>query len=390
MSFVKSILQKVLRHFPVVTKLIQIVVQSTNSNDFKWVLDQVVTASNFSSDEFQQMISVIQNKIPDVDPSKLEVVGCGTIGCVFRYKQRADVDLALKVKIPGIVEKITRDVDSLIVFAWWFDVFTFNFVRLHRRVKTFRATIHEQYDFELERLNCEIFTHNLVENGFQHIHVPRIHDELCSEDMIVFDYIHGQPLSRSGSAIDVVSKNPDIVKELIKLCVLNITKFDVFHLDMHMGNILFDKDKESNKLYVIDFGMCMPKLAQKQMIFIGRMIRYVFKRDAIKLARTLAQEYFLDKACTISAISNEEIRKDFEYNVTRELHMHYDESFDVLLRKLFEVGATLSRKYDTFGTLDMGLVEIGATQTIGNLIALNVDLNEFERVAVENTRKQEL
>lgn len=378
-SFVKGVLQKVLRHFPVVTKLIQIFVQSTNSNRFKWVLDQVGTGT-FSPEEFQQMVSVIQDKIPDVLPSELEIVGCGTIGCVFRYK-----DLALKVKIPGIVEKITRDVDSLIVFAWWFDVFTFNFGRLHRRVKTFRATIHEQYDFELERLNCEVFTHNLVEHGFQHIHVPRIHDELCSEDMIVFDYIHGQPLSRSGSNVTL---NPDIVDELIKLCVLNITKFDVFHLDMHMGNILFDST--SNQLYVIDFGMCMPKLAQKQMIFIGRMIRYVFKRDAIKLARTLAQEYFLDQACTICAISNEEIRKDFEYNVTRELHMHYDESFDVLIRKLFEVGTTLGRKYDTFGTLDMGLVEIGATQTIGNLIALNVDLNEFERVAVDSTRKQEL
>ena len=380
MNFVQNVLRHILRHFPVVTKLIQIVVQTTNSKDYKWVLDQVGTGT-FRPEEFQQMVSVVQTKFPDVHPSELEVVGCGTIGCVFRFK-----NLALKVKIPGIVEKITRDVEGLIVFAWWFDVVTFNFARLHRRVKTFRATIHEQYDFELERLNCEIFTQNLIENGFKHIRTPRVHEELCCEDMIVFDYIHGEPLSRSQTLMKVVSQNKELMDEVIRLCVSNITQFDVFHLDMHMGNILFDQ----KNLYVIDFGMCMPKLAQKQMIFIGRMIRYVYKRDAIKLARTLAQEYFLDRACTIPAISNEVIRKDFEFHVAREMHMHYNESFDILLKKLFEVGAELSRKYDTFGTLDMGLVEIGATQTIGNLVALNVDLAEFERVAVETTRKQEL
>lgn len=375
-----NVLKKILRYFPVVTKLIQIIVQTTNSKDFKWVLDEVGMGT-FSSEEFGQMISVIQTKFPDVNQTDLQMVGCGTIGCVFRYK-----DLALKVKIPGIVQKITRDIDFLIVFAWWFDVFTMNFARLHRRVKTFRATIHEQYNFELERINCEVFTHNLVEYGFRHIRVPKIHDHLSSEDMIVFDYVCGEPLSRSIKSMDAVSQNQEMVLEISKLCVLNITKLDVFHLDMHMGNILFDGEY----LYVIDFGMCMPKLAQKQMIFLGRVIRYTFKRDAIKLARTLAQEYFMDEKCTKSVISNEAIRKDFEFFVTRELHLHYDEPFDVLLRKLFEVGANLSRKYDTFGTLDMGLVEIGATQTVGNLIALNVNLNEFERIALENTKKQEL
>lgn len=376
-----NVLKKILRYFPVVTKLIQIVVQTTNLKKWKWVLDQVGTGT-FSPEEIQEMVCVVQKSFPDAHPTELQMIGCGTIGCVFRYK-----DFALKVKIPGIVERITRDVKFLIVFAWWFDVCTLNFARLHRRVKTFRATIHDQYDFELERINCEIFSHNLVENKFQYVRVPKVHDHLCNEDMIVFDYIHGEPLSRSQEKISTISQNKDLTAEITKLCVLNITKFDVFHLDMHMGNIIFDK--QDNKMYVIDFGMCMPKLAHKQMIFIGRMIRYAFKRDAIKLARTLAQEYFMDEKCTQSVISNETIRKDFEYYVTRELHLNYDESFDVLLRKLFEVGAKLSNKYDTFGTLDMGLVEIGATQTIGNLIALNVNLSEFERVALETTKKQE-
>jgi predicted unusual protein kinase regulating ubiquinone biosynthesis (AarF/ABC1/UbiB family) len=375
-----DVLKKILRYFPVVTKLIQIVVQTTNLKDYKWVLDQVGMGT-FSSDEYGEMVSVIQTKFPDLNPRELEVIGCGTIGCVFRYK-----DLALKVKIPGIVQKITRDVDSLIVFAWWFDVFTMNLTRLHRRVKTIRATIHEQYDFELERINCKLFERNLSERKFKYVRVPKVHDHLCNEDMIVFDYVRGEPLSRSLTSLDKISRNKDVIYEVTKLCVFNITAFDVFHLDMHMGNILFD----GQILYVIDFGMCMPKLAQKQMIFIGRIIRYTFKRDAIKLARTLAQEYFIDQACTISVITNEDIRKDFEFHVTRELHLNYDEPFDVIMRKLFEVGAKISNKYDTFGTLDMCLVEIGATQTIGNLIALNVDLNEFERVVLENTRKQEL
>jgi predicted unusual protein kinase regulating ubiquinone biosynthesis (AarF/ABC1/UbiB family) len=380
MNFLKFVAQKILRYFPVVTKLLQIVVQTANAHEYKWILDQVGTGT-FSPDEYKKMVSVIKSRFPDMNPVELHMIGCGTIGCVFKYK-----DLALKVKIPGIVERITRDVDTLIIFAWWFDVITFNFIRLHRRVKTFRATIHEQYDFELEQVNCEIFTCNLVEYGYKHIRVPKIHKELCTEDLLVFDLVEGQPLSRRPSSLQAVSSRKELMDEMTKLCVHNITTFDIFHLDMHMGNILFD----GKFLYVIDFGMCIPKLAQKQMIFLGRMIRYVFKRDALKLARTLAQEYFLDHNCTISVITNDDIRKDFEYYVTRELHLNYDEPFDVILRKLFEVGANLSRKYDTFGTLDMGLVEIGATQTLGNLIALGVNLSEFERVAYETTRKQEL
>jgi tRNA A-37 threonylcarbamoyl transferase component Bud32 len=380
MNFLKSAAQKVLRYFPVVAKLLQIVVQSTNAHEYKWILDQAGTGT-FSSEEYNKMMSVVKQTFPDMNLTELQMVGCGTIGCVFRYK-----DLALKVKIPEIVERITRDVDSLIFFAWWFDVLTFNLIRLHRRVKTFRATIHEQYDFELERVNCEIFTYNLVEYGYKHIRVPKVHEELCTKDLIVFDFIEGQPLSRNKTSLQNIRASKDFMEELTKLCVYNITTFDIFHLDMHMGNLMFD----GQFLYVIDFGMCMPKLAHKQMIFLGRMIRYLFKRDALKLARTLAQEYFFDPACTVCVVTNDEIRKEFEYHVTRELHLNYDEPCDVILRKLFEVGASLSRKYDTFGTLDMGLVEIGATQTLGNLIALDVNLSEFERVAYETTKKQEL
>lgn len=370
-----KILQQIFRYFPVIAKMVQIVVQSIKYEPLQFILDD---AGHFTEKEEQFMKRMIENKFQrNIDDHELTVVGCGTIGRVYRFQ-----DYAIKVKIPGIVERINNNLDWFVDAAWYLDVVTRNCFHIHRRLKTFKHTIKEQYDFRLELQNAKNYSIEIQKSKFKNIFVPKIYEDLSDDNMIVFEFVSGKTLSQISK--DLLTEESQT--ELARLVLHNIFKYNIFHLDMHSGNLMIDDQK---RIYVIDFGMCIPKLKQRHILLILRIVQSLTTHDAIKVAREMSLEYYLDPACTIRCYDDPNIRLDFEYHMARELHNHFDAPFDKVLPRLFAVGTEMNRKYNTFGTLNMSLVEIGATQSVSNLTWLGIDFKNFVHEALVICNEQD-
>ncbi len=370
-----KILQQLFRRFPVIAKMLQIVVQTIKYEPLQFILND---AGHFTDEEETIMKRMIEEKFKrNIDNDQLQVIGCGTIGRVYRFE-----NYAIKVKIPGIIERINSDLSWFVDASWYVDVITRNSFHIHRRIKTFKQTIKEQYDFKLEVQNIKHYQSEIKKSKFKNIFVPKVFEEYSDDNMIVFEFISGTTLSKSSK--DQLSEETKI--ELSRLVLHNIFRYNLFHLDMHSGNIMIDDQK---RIYVIDFGMCIPKLKQRHILLILRIVQSLATCDAIKVAREMSLEYFLDPNCTVRCYDNPDIRLDFEYHMARELHMHYHEPFDKLLPRLFAVGTEMNRKYNTFGTLNMSLVEIGATQSVSNLTWLGIDFKNFVEEALTISHEED-
>jgi tRNA A-37 threonylcarbamoyl transferase component Bud32 len=177
-------------------------------------------------------------------------INSGSVALIFKG-QLNNTPVIIKVLRSDIRNKIKKDVSTLLSF---FD----NIVvknAVHYYIKTnFKSLIESNYDhlldqcnFNNEVKNCLLFSNNLKNK--KNIIIPHVYThftENCN-DIIVMDYIDG----------DIAKNVPlDSLKchfeTLQTLFFESLFKYNVFHGDFHLGNIIITKN---NAVAVIDFGI---------------------------------------------------------------------------------------------------------------------------------------
>ena len=182
-----------------------------------------------------------------------EPIAAASIGQVHCARLTNGDEVVIKFKRSGIDETIRDDFDMLLGAINLVKVFT-----QHRQVQEIDISLREYYallleeiDFAKEVRNMKQFAKQFADTSW--IKVPTPYDALCSDNMIVMEYVPAvkitdvEEIERQGLRRDLISQ------KLLECFFTQIVQHGFVHIDPHPGNVSIIPS--SGKIVFYDYGM---------------------------------------------------------------------------------------------------------------------------------------
>lgn len=179
-------------------------------------------------------------------------LAAASIAQVHRATLKDGEEIVIKVQRPKIAEKIKVDIELMHIFA---EQYMKRYgddtsVNIPEMVNSFESAFVKELSFLSEAANQTRFMH-LFEND-PHVYVPRLHRNLCTEKVLVMEYIDGIKITDLPAYPAMGCTPQEVAKHGLKAVFKQIFEFGYFHGDPHPGNIFV---MPNNVLCFIDFGM---------------------------------------------------------------------------------------------------------------------------------------
>jgi ubiquinone biosynthesis protein len=185
----------------------------------------------------------------DIDP---RAQGAASIAQVHRARLQDGTPVVLKVRRPGVREKIDADLRLLRRVSELIESEIPEARRYHPAevAAQFARTLEREADFATETRNIERFAKNFA--GDPHIVIPRIYPEYTSDVLLVQEHVEGIPATNP-AAVEAAGLDRKVlaargVEAFLKMILLD----GFFHADPHPGNVFY---VPGNRIVIIDFGM---------------------------------------------------------------------------------------------------------------------------------------
>ena len=214
-----------------------------------------------------------------IDPNPL---GSASLAQVHRARLVTGEDVAVKVQRPGAQQVMAQDIDiirSVVRIVSKF-VKTDQFVDLHGVVEELWQSFREETNFLSEARNLnDFYEFHKTTRG---ISCPKSYLELCTEHVVVMDYIDGisigEPKQLEAAGYDLEQVGGKIVEDY----ATQVLDDGFFHADPHAGNIIL----KDGVVYFIDLGM-VGRMSNHDRGIVKDMIFSVAEGDVPKLKDSL-------------------------------------------------------------------------------------------------------
>jgi ubiquinone biosynthesis protein len=211
----------------------------------------------------------------------------------LRCEASPSAAVAVKVQRPEIRATVEQDLDILLRLAARLEAHA----RWARAVgavgvaRGFGAAIREELDFRVEAQNMAAMaatwkTQQRVVGRRVPVVIPAVHEELCTEHVLVIEWLDGVNLRAAGPLIE--AKGLDraaLARALLRSMVYQITEGGVFHADPHPGNVLLLTD---GRLALLDFGS-VGRLDAQQRAALLNLLSAVGRGDPAALRDALLE-----------------------------------------------------------------------------------------------------
>ena len=204
-----------------------------------------------------------------VEPTPL---AAASIAQVHRATLLDGREVIIKIRRPGIKKIIEADLEILGHLATIAEE-NIRKLRIHapgRIVKEFARSIERELDFTLEAANTRSFARRFDKH--RHIHIPEVHRELCTESILVLEYVHGIKPSGPQPLIDAGLDPKILAKRGATAMMHQIFDFGMFHADPHPGNLFM---LPGNRICFLDFGQVGRISRRERADFIDLLIHAV-------------------------------------------------------------------------------------------------------------------
>ena len=218
----------------------------------------------------------IDEVFASIDPSPL---GSASLSQVHRATLVGGEDVAVKVQRPGVRETMAQDVAIMRSIAS-----TASKVVRKPQVVDLRGVVEELWEtFEAET-DFRVETRNLVEfnsfcHDFAYMDCPKPYTDLCTEHVVVMDYIEGISVSRPDLLTREGYDLEEIGTKLVDNYATQVLDRGFFHADPHPGNIIVS----GGSIVLIDLGMT-GRLNGRTRSALRDMIFAVAEQDSPRLA----------------------------------------------------------------------------------------------------------
>jgi ubiquinone biosynthesis protein len=168
--------------------------------------------------------------------------------------------------------------------------------------------------------------------------VPQIHWDLCRQNVLVMERIHGIIVSR---VEELRARGTDIAKLAengVEIFFTQVFRHNFFHADMHPGNIFVQIDDPRNPRYAaVDFGI-VGTLQPRDQHYLAENFMAFFNRDYRRIAQLHIESGWVPKATRVDELESA-VRTVCEPIYNKPLK---EISFAQVLLRLFET----ARRFD--------------------------------------------
>jgi len=165
-------------------------------------------------------------------------------------------EVVVKVLRPDVHAQVARDLELLHAIARVVEKRHPRADRIRPRdvVAEVEATLANELDLQHEGANASAL--GRIWNGGSEVAVPRVHWPLTTESVLTLERMHGIPIA-DGAALDAAGiDKPALARRLIELFYTQVFRDNLFHADLHPGNILVQpREGAPPRIVLLDFGM---------------------------------------------------------------------------------------------------------------------------------------
>ncbi|MCM8771796.1 MAG: AarF/ABC1/UbiB kinase family protein [Candidatus Omnitrophica bacterium] len=254
-------------------------------------------------EDFEVMKKTIENEIGNKIENIFEEfepvpIASASLSCVYKAKYKGEY-VAVKVQRPNIKEQIYTDIQILYDIAELIEKFIegSELYQPLKIVQEFEKSIKKELNFLIECKNIEAMREKIKD---ERLLIPYVYKELCTEKLLILEYIDGIKISK----VDEWSKYVDKMKVLkngIDIILKQIFEVGFFHGDPHPGNIFILKD---GRIALIDFGI-VGKLDDEKKYYLLNLITGIIKGRSDKIISTLKAMGSIDRKTDIEELKNE-------------------------------------------------------------------------------------
>lgn len=251
--------------------------------------------------EFIDALSTLQQQVPPVSWDEIEPVleqslgrphqvvfaefarepfAAASIGQVHAAVLLDGERVAVKVRRPGIVPMVERDIDiaerlarRLARSSDWAARFG-----VEQIVESLTASLRDELDYTQEASNILALTEVQEQlPADARVRIPHFNADVSCEQMLVMEHISGRTLSDATAVDDVdAGTRRQLARRLLAATLAQIMEAGVFHSDLHPGNIILDDDES---LVLLDFGS-IGRIDSDTRDRIGEVLFAFSRRDA--------------------------------------------------------------------------------------------------------------
>lgn len=215
-----------------------------------------------------------------------EPFAAASIGQVHAAVLQSGERVAVKVRRPGIVPLIERDMDIAARLARRLARSTDWAARfgVEQLVHSLTASLRDELDYTQEATNILALTEAQDQVPAEaRVRIPRFIAEFSSDQVLVMEYITGQTLSSTTafSSFDDATRHL-LAQRLLAATLAQIMQAGVFHSDLHPGNIVI----ADGTLVLLDFGS-IGRIDSETRTRLGELLFAFSRRDATAFTEAL-------------------------------------------------------------------------------------------------------
>jgi ubiquinone biosynthesis protein len=201
---------------------------------------------------FAEIDAVIREELdPDlfvrIDP---QPIATASIAQIHRALLANGRDVAVKVRLPGVVERVDEDLDLIRATARLLDRHSeaAQLVQVEALTDELEVHLRAELDFEEEAHNAELIRSFAA--SVPSLVVPALIQPYVTERVLVLELIEGEKVTPA-HGLDP-GRAQKLARDLFRFYVHQVTVEGVYHADPHRGNVLLTPD---GRLCLLDFGL---------------------------------------------------------------------------------------------------------------------------------------
>src|SRR5210317_941212 len=242
-------------------------------------------------------------------------------------------EAVVKVVRPGIEKQLSKDIDLLKAIAGIAEKFLQGGARIQplEVVREFEGVVFDELDMQREAANASMLRRNFQNS--RNLYIPEVYWKWCKRRVMVMERVSGLPVGD----IEGLRKHGVDLKKLarrgIRVFYTQVFRDNLFHADMHPGNILVDASNPDDPTFIaLDFGI-VASLSPKDLYYIAENFRALFNQNYRRVAALHIDAGWVPETTRLDELEAS-VRSVGEPNFTRPLN---EISFGKLLFDLFQV-----------------------------------------------------
>ena len=242
-------------------------------------------------------------------------------------------EAVVKVVRPGIEKQLRKDIDLLKAIAGIAEKFLQGGARIQplEVVREFEGVVFDELDMQREAANASMLRRNF--KGSKDLYVPEVYWNWCRRRVMVMERVSGLPVGDIEGLREHGVNLKKLARRGIRIFYTQVFRDNLFHADMHPGNILVDaSDPDDPSFIAMDFGI-VASLSTKDLYYIAENFKALFNQDYRRVAGLHIDAGWVPESTRLDELEAA-VRTVGEPNFTRPLN---EVSFGKLLFDLFQV-----------------------------------------------------